>query len=254
MNTTLRAFHGDPKIKAKYIRRVRAHRKADQLIQGTGWENGKGCAVGCTLRVYDHSLYPVELGIPVIMAGLEDAIFEGLPKADAQAWPERFLGAIKPGANLDNAWSRFALWLLEDKLGAYPTSATVAALYRRQLAGEMVGCEEWHAAANATYATYAAYAANVANAAANATYAAYAAAANATYAAYAANARAAYAANAAAWAANAATYAIYAANNVANAANGAAARAAFTTAWAVNRVDFWDEASNKLIEILKDSR
>lgn len=25
------AYHGDPKIKAKYLRRVRAHRKADEL-------------------------------------------------------------------------------------------------------------------------------------------------------------------------------------------------------------------------------
>jgi hypothetical protein len=39
------AYHSDPKIKSKYLRRVEAHRKADQLVQGfTYWEDGKGCA------------------------------------------------------------------------------------------------------------------------------------------------------------------------------------------------------------------
>ncbi len=187
---TLQAFHNDPKIKAKYIRRVRAHRKADQLIKGIGWENGKGCAVGCTLRAYEHDRYPTELGIPEVLARLEDAIFEGLPNVEAQGWPERFLSAIKPGADLAQVWSRFVLWLLEDQLGVYATSAPVAALYRRQLIGETIARDEWAAAAAHTAAAAAdayaaaAYAADAAYAAAYATAAAYAAAA--TYAAAAA--------------------------------------------------------------------
>jgi hypothetical protein len=47
------AFHGDPAIKAKYLKRVKMHTKLDHLKQGVGWEkNGhtKGCAVGCTLE------------------------------------------------------------------------------------------------------------------------------------------------------------------------------------------------------------
>jgi hypothetical protein len=60
----MHSFHNDPAIKAKYIARTEAHRAADNLIRGTGWENGKGCAVGCTLENYDHSQYPIELGIP----------------------------------------------------------------------------------------------------------------------------------------------------------------------------------------------
>ena len=77
------SFHNDPAIKAKYLDRVKAHAKADRLIQGTGWKGGKGCAVGCTLEAYDHSLYPIELGLPEWLARLEDRIFEGLPKAEA---------------------------------------------------------------------------------------------------------------------------------------------------------------------------
>lgn len=50
------AFFGDPKIKAKYLRRVKAHYKADEIIKGTYWENGKGCAVGCTIEGSDLEL------------------------------------------------------------------------------------------------------------------------------------------------------------------------------------------------------
>lgn len=50
MTTTspLLVFHGKPAVKAKYLKRVRAHAKADEIVSGRYWENGKGCAVGCT--------------------------------------------------------------------------------------------------------------------------------------------------------------------------------------------------------------
>jgi len=103
MTDTLHAFHGDPAVQDKYLARVRWHREQDHLVQGTGWEtNGvtRGCAIGCTLEAYDHNRYPVELGLPVWLAKLEDAIFEGLPREDALAWPERFLSAIPVGADV----------------------------------------------------------------------------------------------------------------------------------------------------------
>ena len=76
----LLAYHGKKEIKQMYLDRLKAHRIADELIQGVGWEqNGttKGCAVGCTLNAYDHARYETELGIPKYIARLEDSIFEG---------------------------------------------------------------------------------------------------------------------------------------------------------------------------------
>ena len=93
----MKTYHNDPFIKSKYIARVKAHRLADELIQGTGWENGKGCAVGCTLESYDHSRYPIELGVVEGLARLEDHIFEALSPAEAMNWPEQFLSAIPEG-------------------------------------------------------------------------------------------------------------------------------------------------------------
>jgi hypothetical protein len=53
----LRAFHGDPKIRNRYLKRVRAHAAADQIIHGTYWQEGRGCAVGCTIHSDDHAAY-----------------------------------------------------------------------------------------------------------------------------------------------------------------------------------------------------
>lgn len=36
------AYHGKQEVKDLYLSRVRAHREADELIHGIGWEDGKG--------------------------------------------------------------------------------------------------------------------------------------------------------------------------------------------------------------------
>lgn len=95
------AYHNDPALRTSVINEMALHRKADELVQGYGyWENGKGCAVGCLLKNGNHAEYETKFGIPEMLARLEDRIFEGLPKAKAQKWPERFLSAIKAGQDL----------------------------------------------------------------------------------------------------------------------------------------------------------
>lgn len=110
----MKAFHGSEEIKKKYLERVAMHRAADALVQGQGWEDGKGCAVGCTLEDYNHSLYPIELGIPEVLAHLEDSLFEGMLVEQAMLWPERFLSAPKAGADLSQVWPQWAVWMLTD--------------------------------------------------------------------------------------------------------------------------------------------
>lgn len=109
------AFHGKQEIKDKYLARVGAHALDDEIVKGQYWENGKGCAVGCTIHSSDHCLYESELGIPMIIARLEDYIFEALPLDLAKTWPERFLKAIPVGSDLSKIWPRFAIWLLTDE-------------------------------------------------------------------------------------------------------------------------------------------
>ena len=100
------------RAKRKYVQRVLQHQATDTLIKGTGWEHGKGCAVGCTLHAYDHARYPLELGVPIELAYLEDAIFEGLSPQDARQWPVQFLRAIPPNTDLSGVFPAFVMWLL----------------------------------------------------------------------------------------------------------------------------------------------
>ena len=112
----MKAFHNDPKLKEFYISRVRHHRELDNLVQGSGWDNGKGCAIGCTLENYDHNQYEKELGVPEWLARLEDTIFEGLPKKEAMLWPERFLSAVRVGDDLERVKTPFLIYILEQNL------------------------------------------------------------------------------------------------------------------------------------------
>jgi len=115
MTDHLIAFHGKQSIKNKYVNRVKAHQAADEIIHGKYWEDGKGCAVGCTVHSNKHLSYETELGVPLILAWLEDKIFESLDNGRAKEWPLQFLQAIPVGADLFNVWPQFAVWLLVDE-------------------------------------------------------------------------------------------------------------------------------------------
>jgi hypothetical protein len=110
----LRAFHGDAVIKAKYLARIAGHAEADEIVKGLYWEHGKGCAVGCTVHSGDHAAYEAELGLPVWLARLEDAMFERLPNGEAKAFPLRFLTAIPVGADVSGVRDQFLAWLMDN--------------------------------------------------------------------------------------------------------------------------------------------
>ena len=69
---TLRAYHNDPAIKRALLRQVRMHEKADEIVHGVYWENGKGCAVGCMIHSGDHALFEPKFGIPRVLPRLLD--------------------------------------------------------------------------------------------------------------------------------------------------------------------------------------
>jgi hypothetical protein len=112
------SYYSDPAIKARYLARVEAHADADEIIKGKYWQDGKGCAVGCTVHGDSHEAFELELGIPRMLAWLEDAIFEGLPNRAAKTWPKRFLSDIAPGNDLSHVGWQLLHWLLtESDLG-----------------------------------------------------------------------------------------------------------------------------------------
>ena len=224
------AYHGKPSVKAKYLQRVRAHRDADALVQGYGyWKDGKGCAVGCTIYGSNHRAYETELGVPLMLAHLEDRIFEGLPKLVARRWPDRFLSAIPVGADLSRVGPAFLVALIArriEKLTPEPYGVKAAMEQTLTVLRNWVATGERNvpAAAAAAAARSACWAARQ-KAADDAAYAADADAADAAYAASAAYAYAAYAAADAAYAAYAYADAAYAYASAADAADYAASAA-----------------------------
>ena len=224
------AYLGKSSVKKFYLDRVRAHRKADELVKGQYWEEGKGCAVGCTIHSGNHVDYETLIGVPRELARLEDVHFERLENGDAQLWPERFLSAIRVGADLHMVWPRYARWMLEvlpktkNNKRANKSIASVLALYAEwcesgvQPGAGRFAAASTYAAASAAYSAAAAY---------------YAAAASATYSADAASTYSA-----------AAYYAAYATTYAADSAADSAAYSADA------RRKWWNESAEKLLELL----
>ena len=87
----MRAFIDAAVSKPELLETLARHREEDRLLQGWAyWKDGRGCAVGCTVREFapgredGHGLYPELFGIPRELAHLEDAVFEGLHPEVAQ--------------------------------------------------------------------------------------------------------------------------------------------------------------------------
>jgi hypothetical protein len=232
------AFYNDKKIKTKYVKRVRAHYKADEIIQGFYWENGKGCAVGCTIELDGgdgnwHQRYEDKLGVPRVLARLEDRIFEGLDNGDAKEFPLRFITAINVGADLSMVFPKFLHWALVDPKDGLINIAKreqtidsikkVAAALERKINGENVTLAEWREIRDIAWEARRAAAA-YADAAADADAAAYA------YAAAYADAYAAAYADAAAYA------------------------AAYADAAAAARSARFKKMADKLISLLKEAK
>ena len=111
----MKAYLNDQKIKEDILAQLKSHREADQIIKGKYWQNGKGCAVGCTIHSGDHTEYETRFGIPAALAHIEDKIFQGLENDKAMLWPERFMSAIPVGADLSLVQWKLLNWILTDE-------------------------------------------------------------------------------------------------------------------------------------------
>jgi hypothetical protein len=179
----VKAFLNKKLVKTKYLNRVIAHRKADEIVKGMYWENGKGCAVGCTVHSSRHDSYETELGIPSWLAQLEDTLFEHVSNKYGKTFPERFLNAIPVGVDLAQVKSKFLIFVLKSVLTKFdhekfPKSASsIKAVIKLYKDGE-TDLQIFKEACQNAYAAYAAaYTVTSASAA-------YAVTSTAAYAAY----------------------------------------------------------------------
>ena len=113
------AFTNTKVTKDQLLAVLEKHKDADAFVQNIYYMDGKGCAVGCSLHDFgakpdDHAEYEPLFGIPMILAVLEDRLFEGLEIGEAKKWPLRFTAAIEEGADLSQVYPQFQRWLLID--------------------------------------------------------------------------------------------------------------------------------------------
>jgi hypothetical protein len=245
----LLAWHSDAALQEATVAEMVAHRKADRLIKGVYWEGGKGCAVGCLIHSGDHAQYePRFVGIPQALAKLEDTIFENLTNGEAMKWPERFLAAAKPGADLSLVQWQFLAFIVDEAL-ARPEAQSVREacqpaleVVRAKARGEEVSEEPaWSAAWSARSAESAAWSA----------------------AWSARSARSAESAASAAWSARSAESAAWSAAWSARSAESAAsaawsaesAESAESAAWSAESAaeSAWKRYADKLVELMNEA-
>ena len=118
------SYRGHPAItKAAFVAEMEAHAAADRIVAGHYWDGYTGCAIGCGLRsildlqggeVLDpfdpyysrHHAHATALGIPLWLSGLQDALFENLPKVRRQLFPVQFALALPDGADLSGLYEQ----------------------------------------------------------------------------------------------------------------------------------------------------
>jgi hypothetical protein len=62
------AFRNTAIDKPTILAQLSAHAKADEIIKGQYWKDGKGCAVGCTIHSGNHAEYERRFGVPQMLA------------------------------------------------------------------------------------------------------------------------------------------------------------------------------------------
>lgn len=144
--TELISWHNQDELKAKIVGRLKHHAELDEIIQGIGWESGKGCAVGCTLDGYNHAAYETELGLPEWLARLEDALFEGMTNADAKNFPIEFAEAIPKGltsTDFEIIKAKFLIFILRENI-EYVKSLQISNDLRAEVLHAIELCLELH--------------------------------------------------------------------------------------------------------------
>jgi hypothetical protein len=166
-------FNDDYNLKAQLVARAKQHRAQDDYVQGSygnfDYNRFRGCAVGCSLYdmndvlgisfdYSDHAAYEY-IGIPRVIARLQDGIFERLPNHEAKNWPVQFWEAMPVGVDLRYVWQRFVVAMLTDSQHGVIRYARdkeavqhVANLYQRYIDGDQPSNSEWRADADAAAA------------------------------------------------------------------------------------------------------
>jgi len=103
-------------LRNEWQARMAEHIAADDLIQGIYWQNGKGCFIGCSVHGRDPQILTDEIGLPLTVIRIAEAIFEGLPAEDAKDFARDISDPtlLTDGKDVSLVGWKFLLWLNTD--------------------------------------------------------------------------------------------------------------------------------------------
>ena len=128
----LRAYHGDPAVKAAHVKRFADHRAAGDVVQNVGFDSLHGGLIGCVLNADQPEWLPTDVGWPVWFGELAEAIFGGLPIDEAIQFGADVLEAVPVGANLELVRIPFLLAVQQRNLARLSGNAAVISYLEQQ--------------------------------------------------------------------------------------------------------------------------
>ena len=147
------AWHGEPELKASVLGQLKNHRNLDEIVQGSYWEGGRGCCLGCLTHVDAdvHETTQRLFGIPLKVCYWMEAVFEGLDKGQCAEWVIDSAESIAVGADMTKAHHSLGYWILGSDLLTITdvnreAIAKVRRLHELSFSGTEVTTEQWSAA------------------------------------------------------------------------------------------------------------
>ena len=150
------AFHGDPKVKAQALERLRRHIAAGSFVYFPAWEEGRANVIGAVMEADDTPGFGERLGYPIALAETLPMFVNGFrPQAEAERFAQAWLERTPVGADLTRIVSRLVLDLLANPELAVLTERVpdveqgrraIMTLHRRAIEGDEPDRKTWKAA------------------------------------------------------------------------------------------------------------
>ena len=125
----MKAFTNTVITKEELVSELKRHQLADNFIRGQYFtEDGKGCAVGCSLESVsslkgielgdfdDHEKYEELFNLPESFALLTDKLFEGISLEKSKSFPVDVIEVINIGSDLNSIENKFKVIVLKKNL------------------------------------------------------------------------------------------------------------------------------------------
>ena len=128
-----------------HIQRMKDHIEADELVCGTGFEDGKGCFIGCTFDLYDHRHAEKTTGVPEWLWHLADDLHENMGRSvDRGDMALKLLHGFEKGEDFDALERAIHIYIQRQNIERVTALEIDAALKSEVLAAmdAVISCHE----------------------------------------------------------------------------------------------------------------